>query len=694
VYELSVERGRLHSDAAQGLAADKYGVAATTGIDQEGEQGSRATCCRDVTGRGHHPGCTARASNSGRFDVRRFALGLGVALTTFVAFAPALCNGFVDWDDPDNFLRNEQFRGLDSARLGWMFTTTHAGHYQPLSWVTLGFDYVWGRAVFGDGMDPRSYHLTSSLLHAANAVLVYLLALRLLATAFGASATRPAGRLHAAAALAALLFALHPLRVESVAWITERRDVLSSFFLLLATLLYVRAPTGPSVRRWKWLALVLIVYTLSLLSRALGTVLPAILLLLDGYPLRRFESRLDPGRWTLTRAVVLEKLPFFALALLASVMAVAAQAGAGAAFSAERHGLLARLIQTCYGLAFYVGKTLVPTGLAPMYELRLPLDIFATRYVVAVALALFGLFGLVLLIRARRGRAVVVAAACYALLILPVSGSVQSGRQEVADRYSYLPAAVLVTLLAGGALRAWSTVGKPRAWKAGLVVAGVVTASALAVLTWRQCGIWRSPETLWTHAVRVQPDSSITHNSYGCIALGQKRLDEALAHFRRALEIRPTNGLAHRNAWRVLREQGRREEWLAAVREALRLLPDFADAHYELAWQLADRGEVAAAIREYGRTLVFQPDHSAAHTNLAGLLKRRGQVIKALQHYEAGAMADRCNAYAWRGWAEALHEQDDGVKAIAVLRVALQIDPRNAWARQAWREWTGKPPPA
>ena len=227
-----------------------------------------------------------------------------IAVLTGAAFFPALENGFVDWDDEKTLLDNPNYRGLGWDQLRWMFTTFYMGHYQPLSWMTFGLDYLlWG-------IDPFGYHLTNLLLHTANAVLFYFLTLRLLS--LPARAVPGEFALQVAAGFAALVFALHPLRVESVAWVTERRDVLSAFFLLWTILCYLRATAGAEgdSARWRWLSAAVIVYGLSLLSKAGGITLPVVLLVLDVYPLRRLG--VEAGKWfgPAARQVWWEKVPF------------------------------------------------------------------------------------------------------------------------------------------------------------------------------------------------------------------------------------------------------------------------------------------------------------------------------------------------------------------------------------------------
>ncbi|HEX9445620.1 MAG TPA: hypothetical protein VGA73_15970, partial [Candidatus Binatia bacterium] len=285
---------------------------------------------------------------------------LVILLLTVGTFAAVLHNGFVSWDDDLNIIDNPHYRGLGRSELGWMFTTLFLGHYQPLSWVTLGLDYlVWG-------VDPFGYHLTSLVLHAANAVVFYFLAARLLSLALTAGRDDFAVRI--GAAFAAVLFAVHPLRVESVAWATERRDVLSGLFFLSAIFSYIKAATAETESAYrKWMASAVGIYILSLLSKAVGMSLPAVLLVLDVYPLRRLEA--DPRQWSggASRKVLGEKAPFVLLAAAAAVLAAVAQTGAMKPVS--EHGLVGRLSQAGYSFAFYLWKTIAPVGLSPLYEL-------------------------------------------------------------------------------------------------------------------------------------------------------------------------------------------------------------------------------------------------------------------------------------------------------------------------------------
>jgi hypothetical protein len=444
-------------------------------------------------------------------------LGALVITLTLAAFLGVLQNGFVNWDDPVNFLNNPSYRGLGFSQLKWMFTTFHMGHYIPLTWLTLGADYlVWG-------MDPTGYHLTSLLFHSATALCFYAVARRLLARALPARAST--GDIALGAATAALLFAVHPLRVESVAWITERRDVVSGLFFMLALLSWLKYVDAPRATRLRWYAASLAFFGGAILSKALTLGLPVVLVVLDLYPLRRLGTPRDgPDRDVVAsplqegargpsvgargpsvgargpsvkEEVWLEKIPYVVMATVAAGLAMAATPPSAKA-SLEAMSLGSRALVAAYGLAFYLVKTVLPVGLSPLYA-----------YVTSVSwMLLAGLAMAVMVVVARRRQwpAVAAAGVVYVALILPTLGFFAVGPQPVADRYSYLPC-LGWALVAGGAV-AWPWVGA-RVTRVGARMARVAAAAALVLLltlTMQQVRVWRDSVTLWSRAVALEPD--------------------------------------------------------------------------------------------------------------------------------------------------------------------------------------------
>ncbi len=484
-------------------------------------------------------------------------IALVLAELVIIAFFPALRAGFVSWDDDTDFLGNPYYRGLGPPQLRWMFTVM-SGHYMPLTWLTHGVDYVlWG-------MRPAGYHAVNVVLHALAAVTAYFVALRLLAAAV---APEPRTARRVGAAVAALVFAVHPLRVESVAWITERRDVLCGLFFLLAVLCYLRAvePATGRPKRWYWLAVVLA--ALALASKAMAVTLPAVLLILDVYPLRR----LGRGRWN-RRDIWREKIPFVALSAMAAVLAVVAQRSVGALSDLAGLGVVDRVGLTCYALIFYAWKTLVPTGLAPLYEAPYDWAVlrpwFAGSAVVVAAAA-------ALVIRRRPWPGVAAAGAAFGVLLLPVLGLLHFGVHIVADRNTYLAGLVPALLVGGVILRlvAASSVATSRA----AMIAAFAIVAVLGVLTWRQSRLWHDSRTLWTHTLDVSP-SSIAHAKVGVLLEEEGRTEEAIVHFREALRLRPDNAFAE-NSWGIaLGNAWRFDEALDHFEAALRLKPDYVEA--------------------------------------------------------------------------------------------------------------------
>jgi tetratricopeptide (TPR) repeat protein len=591
-----------------------------------------------------------------------------ISALTFVAFLPALQNGFVDWDDPKNLLANPNYRGLGWTQLRWMFTTFYMGHYQPLSWVTLGLDYLlWG-------MGPLGYHLTNLLLHAANAVLFYFLTVRLLSLSAPSAAGDRAVII--AAGFSALLFAVHPLRVESVAWVTERRDVLSGLFFLLTLLCYLKAVTGEQRNFARSMTLALVVYGLSLLSKAIGMTLPLVLLVLDFYPLRRLEG--GPGKWFEgdARKVWLEKIPFLILALVTGIVALLAQQEAGALTSLARYGVTFRLAQAFFGLAFYLWKTLIPLDLSPLYEPPrnfTPWDfpvIFSGLVVLAITVGLFAV--------RRRWPVGLASWVCYILLLVPVLGVTQSGPQLVADRYSYLPCLGWAVLAGAGLLYLL------RALLAGRIESGFpffliglvgLVPVELGVLTWKQAQVWHDSERLWRRVLFLSPRSVLAHANLGNVFLKRGELDVAVRYYREALRLRPEYADAHSNLGAALASVGKVDEAIEHYREALRLRPDYADAHYNLGVGLFRLGKLDEAMEHYREALRIEPDYVTARYNLGALLSERGRLDEAMEHYREALRIEPNSAAARYNLGVLLARVGKLDEAIGYYREALRIQP-------------------
>src|SRR5712691_6721859 len=511
-----------------------------------------------------------------------------VALVTFAAFLPALHNQFVNWDDDKNFLDNPYYRGLGWSQLRWMWTT-HLGHYIPLTWMTFGLDYLlWG-------MNPVGYHLTSLLLHTANAVVFFFVVHRILTQALPTRSER-GHALAVAAGFAALGFAIHPLRVESVAWVTERRDVLSGLFYLSAILIYLRAcEREERGRGWYWLSVA--VFGCALLSKSMVVNLPVVLVILDVYPLRRLGGAV--GWWSApARRVYVEKIPFVLLAAVASAIALWAQLSHDTMVSVVQLSALGRLAVSVYGVSFYLWKTVAPVSLSPLYE-RGVVNPWATPFLLSYGLVV-AITAIALAFR-RRVPGLPAAWLAYVVILLPVLGLFQSGPQIAADRYTYLAGLGWAILAGAGLLSCWRI---KRFLIPGCAVCVVV---GLGVLTWDQVQVWHDSERLWTHVLAIDPQSSIAENNLGLVRADQKKRAEAIEHYQRALQIRPEYAQAHYTLGVALAQQGKPAEAIEHYRQALRIKPDDALAHNNWGAALAQQGKLAEAIDHYRRALQIEP---------------------------------------------------------------------------------------
>lgn len=542
---------------------------------------------------------------------------MALAAVTVAVFAPALLNGFVDWDDSVNVSDNIHFRGLGWAQIRWMLTTTLMGHYIPVTWLTLGLDYtIWG-------MNPIGYHLSNILLHAANAGLFYLIALRLLG-----KATRLTGStLQLAGVIAALFFAVHPLRAESVAWVTERRDVLSGCLFLLTVLLYLASLDADRRRRRRLRVASLACYALALLSKSIVMTLPLVLVVLDVYPLRRISLSGPWWRDASTRAVLKEKLPFLVFGIAAAMTSYGAVASNGFLVPLERYGWPARIGMVAHSLWFYLEKTIVPLALSPLYELPSVVDPLSARFLPSVLIA--AALTLVFIAVRRRWPAGLAIWACYGLALAPVSGIVHAGHQLTHDRYSYLSCLGWALLVgAGVGLIAHSALRRPLV--AAAVSAGVVWIAALATLTWFQVQVWRDTETLWRHAVDADPRCSFCESNLGSALYQRRLLEPAKERFERALAIRPERLRPHGGVGLVLADLGDVEGGVRHLGIAVTQSPSDPDLLASLGMVLANAERHGEAIHYLDRALRINPNHVPALVTLGSALTEMGRARLAL----------------------------------------------------------------
>jgi tetratricopeptide (TPR) repeat protein len=510
-----------------------------------------------------------------------------VGILAAAPFLPALANGFVNFDDDRLVVRNPFLRLEWPERLGWMWSTTYMGHYQPLTWMSLSIDRALG------GIAPLAFHADSILLHAIAAVVLFHLIKMLLTVAI-----RGSRDVTFAAAAGALVWAVHPLRVESVAWVAERRDPLSALFYFLALVAYLRSVRvgHPELRSQRWYFASLALFACSILAKAWAISLFVVLAILDWYPLARLPGHVTHWFGRRNARIWIQKLPFAVIGIAFAALAWIAQRTApDTMVGIARWTVKDRVLQALYGLCFYPVKTLWPTRLAALYELPetirgVPLTYLACAVAVVVAA--------IAMVRARRSMPWLLAAfACYAVIVAPVLGLAQSGPQLVADRYSYLSCAAFSALIAGAVVHF-----NQRRIAAVLVALAVVV---LGGLTWTQTRVWHDSATLWAHAIDTGHPSYVAHLDYGQALRTDGKIDEAIEQYREALALRPDAG----NAW------------------------------YNLANALKAKGDTAGAEQSYRQAIAHLSWKVDAYLNLGNLYYTQRRLGSAIEQYRAATTA-------------------------------------------------------
>jgi Tfp pilus assembly protein PilF len=623
-------------------------------------------------------------------------LSVGLVALTVAVFAPARHFSFVSWDDPLYLAENPVVRqGITPAGLAWALTSPGRFYWHPLTWLSHMLDVQ----VFG--MDAGAHHVVNLALHAAGTLLLFLLLRRI---------TGHAGR----SALVAALFAVHPLHVESVAWVAERKDVLSGVFWMLTLGAYASYARTPS--RAQYAALVAC-FALGLMSKPTLVTLPLVLLLLDVWPLDRIHpvagtrpGPSPPQSPVALRGLLVEKIPLFTLAIAASAITFLTGFKTGAVQDLQTVPVTERLSNAIVSSVKYLGMALWPNGLAAFYPFR-PIP---TWQVVACLLVLAGVSYAAVRLRHRHPY-LMVGWLWYLAALLPVIGLVQAGSQSMADRFTYLPlVGLLIAVTWGiGDLLAWLRVHRVAA--GGLALAVLAAAAGAARV---QAGYWKDSETLWQRAVDAVPNNDLAHANLGLVLRDAGRPEQALTHFVEALRIVETpdprtgtgrgtpppeySALLHQQIGLLLGRQGHWKEAAAHLREVGRLRPGSGDAHHALAQALASDGRLEEAIRESREAVRLEPRRAEFHGDFASVLYRAGDLAGAMEqlreairltHGPAPAGPAHPGAAKWHyNLAAMLNETGRTADAIRELEAVLAIEPAHAQALAALGGLRGKPP--
>jgi tetratricopeptide (TPR) repeat protein len=565
-----------------------------------------------------------------------------LVIAVFIVFGQTIGHGFFNFDDGEYVYNNPLVtRGLSIQRIGWAFTHAIAANWHPLTMIVHMLDcQVYGLWAGG-------HHLTNVILHAACAVMLFLLLLEI------------TGALWRSGFVAAV-FAIHPLRVESVAWVAELKDVLSGLFFMLALWAYTRyACRRQSAGRY---AMIVLWLALGLMSKPMLVTTPFVLLLLDYWPLGRLQkiSQL-PG-------LLREKIPLFALSALSSVATVLAQQR-----TLEPIGnfpLSERIGNGLVAYVAYLGKLIYPSQLAVLYPLSA--DRSPAWQVMDALLFLTAMTGGAYVLR-RKQPFILAGWLWYLGMLVPVIGILKVGQQAYADRYTYLPQ---IGLCIGATWAAADWAGQRRGRRLALGCAAVAIPCALMVVAYRQATYWRDSETLWIHTLACTENNYVGHNNLGVVLIDQGKPREAIAQYVEAVRINPRYADVRNNLGNAMLQQGQVEEAVAQYREALRINPAYTDAHYDLGNALVRQGKQEAAVAEYEEALRLNPYYAdAVHTNLGNAFLQQGKPEEAIAQYGEALRINPAYAGARNDLGYALFRQGRPEEAMAQYVEALRIDP-------------------
>ncbi len=546
------------------------------------------------------------------WDRRAWVVVIPLALIVIYAFIPSLANEFVLWDDDQNFLTNPYFRGLGAAQARWAWTTFRVGVYQPLAWLLFEAQYVFCE------LDPRGYHLTSLLFQVANAVVLYVLTVALLVRCQTDSCVESPWMCSLSAGLATALFAVHPLRVEAVAWVSCQPYLPCILFSMLAVLAYLRAFPIDSSPRPGWLVASFFLFLVALLFHALPVSLPVVLLILDVYPLRRFGKGV--GRWfdASARRALLEKVPFVMTSLFFTGLAIAARPRSE--FPLQHDGALVGIARACYAIWFYIEKTAAPLDLIAAYPIPRERNWLALPFSLCILATLAISAGLFLL--RWRWPGLLAAWLCYLVILAPNSGLIRISEQPAADRYSYMAMLGLVAVAAAGFCQLWRIWSERRLDAAiGVIAIPLGVILGLTAMTRNQCRTWRNSETLWAHALAHEANPGpVAHNQLGIVRSSQGRYNAAKAHFSQALRLKPDYVDAHYNLGTVLAVQQKYTDAAAHLAEAIQLQPDHVGAHYNLGTVHVHLGNYDAANAQFAEMRRLDPGSADAYNASAMIM--------------------------------------------------------------------------
>jgi protein O-mannosyl-transferase len=604
---------------------------------------------------------------------RSAVVSISLAAITWAVFAQTATYDFINYDDNSSVYENLEVRkGLSLRGIGWALSHSDAELWNPLSTISHMVDCQ----IFG--LKPGGHHFNNVLLHSL-AVIVLFLVLKEMTGAFWRSV------------FVAAIFAIHPLRVESVAWVVERKDVLSGLFFVLTLAAYVRYTRRQTLRCYLWVALL---FACGLMSKAVSVTVPCVLLLLDYWPLGRFDNSkiarstgdLWWSRMPIPRRLVVEKIPLLLLSAGASVATLLAQKGAMS--SLEKLPLLSRINNAFIAILDYLGQTFWPTKLAVYYPY--PANGPALWQIVLSGTLLIAITASVFALRDKRPY-LLTGWFWFVGMLVPNIGIVQAGSQARADRFTYLPHIGLCILVT------WAVADMTTAWRRRHFIMGIAAAMAIIPLMFvanNQTRYWRNSESLWIHTITVNPQNPVAEGALGSALMTQGRIDEAITHFKRGLEIWPANAGARNNFGNALLEAGQLDDAIAQYNKALEFQPNNAMAYYNLGVAYFRQGNLDEAMIRYRKAIKIQPNYPDGYDQLGNVLLRKGEVGAAIASWETSLKMQPANVATRNNLAVVLAQDGRLRDAIRHWQDNLQFDPGNIEAQNdlAWAFATSPDP--
>lgn len=544
-------------------------------------------------------------SDFNSFKPQWYYIGL-IIIVTFIVFLPLMKAQFVNWDDPMNFLNNENYKSLSWRNLKWMFST-FLGGYHPFFWLFIAIIYKLGK------MSPLYYHLSILLLHILTSLLLYFLLLKFLQKI--SLSYKKISAIQIPVMIGVLFWSIHPLRAEPVSWISAGHDVLCGVFYLLSILTYLSAQGKRKNRQTylKFLIISIIFFIAAAFSKIMAISLPIVLLILDVRLLKRFKIY----------RIVVEKIPYFTIVILMSLITLLSTKSMA---PLKLYGITNRVAQSIYGLTFYLWKTILPTKLLPIYEISVPFNPVALKFVLS---GIFVVFLASILLKFRNSYpACLIVWIIYFVTLFPTLGIIQRSFQIVADRYSYIPSMGFSVLIA-----LWlSTLNNKKRKK--IFPLFVIVIILFGFLTMKQVKIWKDSKNLWSYTVSTEPNSATAHCMLGIEFGKEGKYEIAMKHLKQAIKLRPWFKEAYINIGHILKRKKNYKEAIRYYKKGLKIDPTLFKLYYEIGNILNNQGKLNDAIKYYKLALKYFPTFAEAYNNIGIAYIKLGEIDDAMKNFK------------------------------------------------------------